>query len=434
MSAQNASKRFGLGLLGGLLAAGLLLAACAAPQGRAHTKSVTDVVFRHPGVVVGHDQLARAKEGVARGAEPWASAHRAVLASRYAAPDYTAHPVDVVNCPFNAGPVACLDERQDALAAYTHALLWSVTGETAHARKSAEIMDAWSAVMERHTGGNAGLQAAWAGAAWARAADVLRAGYPAWRGARADRFGEMLRTAYLPTVRDQVPAFNGNWELAMTDATISIAVHLEDQQVFAEALRRFRDRVPAYFYLTSDGPRPKAPQNAGLDTPEKVTTYWFGQTAFRDGLAQETCRNLMHVGYALAASAHIAETAWHQGVDLYGEQSRRLTAALEFHSRYQLGEAAPEWLCGGKVERTMGPDLEVALGHYEGRAGAALPFTRELAERMRPAGTDDLFVAWETLTHAADPLPSAPSPVSPAASSSAAVTSSAAGAAGPGGA
>ncbi|MCJ0873374.1 hypothetical protein [Streptomyces sp. AP-93] len=135
----SASKRIGLGLLGALLAGGLLLAACAAPEGRAHAKD----------------------------------------------------PGDVVPCPFKSGPRSCLDERQDAIAAYTHALLWSVNGKAAHARKAR----------------------------------------------------------------------------------------------------------------------------------------------------------------------------------------------------------------GGTLERTMGPDLEVALQHYAVRAGAKLPYTRELVEKTRPAGTDDLFVAWETLTH-----------------------------------
>ncbi|MCX4528870.1 MULTISPECIES: hypothetical protein [unclassified Streptomyces] len=36
MSAKNASKQLGIGLVGALLAAGLLLAACAVPDGRAH--------------------------------------------------------------------------------------------------------------------------------------------------------------------------------------------------------------------------------------------------------------------------------------------------------------------------------------------------------------------------------------------------------------
>ncbi|MEU6863199.1 hypothetical protein ABZ924_08005 [Streptomyces sp. NPDC046876] len=45
MSALHAPQRLGLGLLGALLAAGLLVAACASPEGRAGTG-------RHPGDAV----------------------------------------------------------------------------------------------------------------------------------------------------------------------------------------------------------------------------------------------------------------------------------------------------------------------------------------------------------------------------------------------
>lgn len=59
----------------------------------------------------------------------------------------------------------------------------------------------------------------------------------------------------------------------------------------------------------------------------------------------------------------------------------------------------------GRVERTMGPDVEVALNHLEGRLGMRLPQTARLAASQRPGGTDGLFVAWETLTHARNPTP-----------------------------
>ncbi|MDJ0381809.1 alginate lyase family protein [Streptomyces sp. G-G2] len=399
MSATNAPKRLGLVIVGALLASGLLLAACAVPDGPAGAGTSGDVVFRHPGVVVSHTQLQHAQQMVAAGKEPWKAAYQDLLKSRYASLGYSAHPADVVPCPFNAGPQSCLDERQDAIAAYTHALLWSVNGRTAHARKAVEIMDGWSAVMKRHEKDNAGLQAAWAGSTWARAAEIVHAGYPNWEKSKVDRFKEMLRTAYLPAVRAQVPTYNGNWELAMTDASLAIAVFLEDRAVFRESLKRFRTRAPAYFYLQKDGPHPPGPPHTAVDTADTVRTYWFNQGTYVDGIAQETCRNLKHVGYSLAASAHIAETAWHQGVDLYGEAGDRIRAALEFHAKYQLGEDVPRWLCGGTVERNMGPDLEVALHHYASRTGAQLPYTRRLVESTRPAGTDDLFVAWETLTH-----------------------------------
>ncbi|MFI6685766.1 hypothetical protein [Streptomyces sp. NPDC050485] len=57
----------------------------------------------------------------------------------------------------------------------------------------------------------------------------------------------------------------------------------------------------------------------------------------------------------------------------------------------------------GKIVRTVGPDVEVALNHLHNRLHMELPATEELAEQQRPAGTDNLFVAWETLTHAQNP-------------------------------
>ncbi|MFE9401127.1 alginate lyase family protein [Streptomyces sp. NPDC006530] len=385
-----------------------LLTACApgsqvpaaSTAGRA---DLATLVFHHPGVVVGRGQLAEVRAKVRAGQEPWSSAYEAMRTSRYGSLRYAPHPAEVVPCPPDAGPPACVAEREDAIAAYTQALLWSIGGDEAHAAKAVEIMDGWARVLKQHTEGNADLQTAWAGSTWARAADIVHAGYPRWQAPAVQRFKWMLRKAYLPAVTAKVPDYNGNWELAMTDAAIGIAVFVEDHQIFKDALERYRARVPAYFYLASDGHLPKAPPGGSMDTPDKLATYWFGQRTYADGLGQETCRNFMHIGYSLAASAHIAETAWQQGVDLYGPTAERLRAAAEFHARYQLGEPAPGWLCGGKVERTMGPDVEVLLNHLQNRLHLALPATRRLAEQQRPGGTDDLFVAWETLTHAQNP-------------------------------
>ncbi|MEV6203863.1 alginate lyase family protein [Streptomyces sp. NPDC051771] len=361
--------------------------------------------FRHPGVLVGGAQLAAVRRHVAAGDEPWTSAYRAMGSSAYAALDYVPHPAATVACASNAGTEACVAEREDALAAYTHALMWSVSGKMAHAAKAVEIMDAWARTVKEHTRDDADLQTAWSGSSWARAADIVHAGYPAWGGPAVQRFKWMLRKAYLPAVTSAVPDHNGNWELVMTDAAIGMAVFLEDRRLFEQSVRRYRARVPAYFYLASDGALPKPPPGGTIDTPDELAGYWFGQRTYRDGLGQETCRNFMHIGYSLAATAHIAETAWHQGVDLYREEAERIAAALEFHARYQLGATAPRWLCGGRVERTMGPDVEVALNHLEGRLGMRLPQTARLAASQRPGGTDGLFVAWETLTHARNPTP-----------------------------
>jgi hypothetical protein len=155
--------------------------------------------------------------------------------------------------------------------------------------------------------------------------------------------------------------------------------------------------------VSSDGDLPHPPPNSSIDTPEEIIDYWHGQETFVDGLSQETCRNFGYAGWGMAAASHTAETAHHQGIDLYGEVRDRLTSGLEFHAEYDLGAAVPDWLCDGTIDDGLGPTLEVAYHHYHGRLGIELPTTRELLEtQLRPAGTDDHFLAWETLTHASN--------------------------------
>ncbi|WP_419999764.1 alginate lyase family protein [Streptomyces boninensis] len=354
--------------------------------------------FNHPGVLENRDQLALMRQQVTAGAQPWKSAFVEMRSSRYGSLAYQTHPRANVQCPFDAKPGhGCTEEREDAIAAYTQALLWNATGKRAHAEKAMQIMDAWSGKLKKHTDDNAPLQTAWAGASWAKAGELIKYTYPRWPKQR--RFDRMLRDIYLPMVQRKAPQ-NGNWDLAMTDAAIGIAVFLDDREAFDKAVSRFRARVPAYFYLASDGRQPVEPPDTGVHGRKQLVNFWFKQPRFVSGIAQETCRNFMHIGYAIAATSHIAETAWHQGVDLYGEQRDRLRAAMEFHAKYQNGAKAPKWLCGGKVTRNMGDDSEVGYHHLADRLGLPMPHTAKLIAKQRPAGTDDLFVSWETLTHA----------------------------------
>ncbi|MFB8771864.1 alginate lyase family protein [Streptomyces broussonetiae] len=392
-----------------LTLAATLLAACGTLGTDTRTMAralPADADFTHPGVLVSKSQLNAVRKNVTAGKQPWLKAYLSMRDSPYGSYRHTPEPTETVACPTQGTPSpACLAERRDAIAAYTQALLFTVTGKQQHATKAAAIMDAWSAKLKRHTGGNAALQAAWSGSTWARAAEIIRhTPDSGWPEDRVRRFEDMLRTAHLPEVTARVPDFNGNWDLAMTDAAISIAVFLDDHQTFDDALTRFRDRVPAYFYLEKDGTHPRPPKGGTIDTPAEISTYWFRQKTYKDGLTQETCRDFRHVGYSLAATAHIAETGWHQGVDLYSEIKDRLKPTLALHARHQLGAPTPAWLCGGKTDRSLGPHLEVVVNHLDHRLDDSAPAeARKLARRTRPAGTDERLVSWETLTHASNP-------------------------------
>jgi Alginate lyase len=358
--------------------------------------------FRHPGVLVSAPQLAFVRHQVKKGVEPWAGAYEAMRGSEFASLSWEPKPWVVVECGSHSNPNhGCSDEREDALAAYTHALLWNITHDRRHARKATEILDAWSATLTGHTNSNAPLQAGWSGASFARAGELMRHTYDGWPRDRVDRFAAMLHDVHLAGVFDRRPGYNGNWELIMMDAAVGISVFLDDRESFDRAVDIWQRRVPAYFYLESDGPLPHPPPDGGKDTPEELIEYWHGQTTFVDGLAQETCRNFGYVGWGIAATAHVAETARLQGRNLYGQVAERVTKALEFHAAYDLGAQPPDWLCGGTKASTLGPTLEVAFHHYHDRAGARLDVTERLLESpgIRPAGPSH-FLAWETLTHA----------------------------------
>jgi hypothetical protein len=360
--------------------------------------------FTHPGVFVSRAQLDFVRTKVNAGAQPWKAAYDQMNASAYASLTRTPKPRAIVECgPYSNPNLGCTDERQDAIAAYTMALRWYITRDTRYADKAIAVMDAWSATITDHTNSNAPLQTAWAGASWSRAAELIRHTYTGWSATGVNRFATMLRNVYLPKIINGKASSNGNWELTMMEASIGIAVFLEDRTAYDRAVAKFRTRVPAYIYLASDGALPKTPPGSGIDTRTEIINYWQGQSTFVDGLTQETCRDFTHTGYGIASIASFAETTRHQGQDLYPEIAERLRQALGFQSRYQLGEAVPSWLCGGSVNLGLGPVTEVGYNALHNRMGYAMPSTQQLTVQQRPAGTNSLFVAWQTLTHADNP-------------------------------
>lgn len=377
----------------------LLLGTLTAPATPAHRAEAAPATFVHPGVTVSRAQLDFTRRQVDAGVQPWKGAFDRMLASRYADLNRVPKPREIVECGSYSTPNnGCTDEREDALAAYTHALAWYVTRDDRYARKAIELMDAWSAVIRDHTNSNAPLQTGWAGSSWPRAAEIIRHAYTGtW--SNSGRFATMLRDVYLPEIINGSNS-NGNWELSMMEAAVGISVFLEDKASYDKAMARFRTRTAAYVYLTSDGHLPKTVPSQNLNTREKIVAYWQGQSTFVTGLSQETCRDFTHTGYGISAISHVAETSRIQGQDLYGtDVGERLRHALGLHAKYRLGTAVPSWLCGGSVKLGLGPVTEVGYNALHNRLGTAMTNTRTLTLENRPAGTNNLFIAWETLTH-----------------------------------
>jgi hypothetical protein len=358
--------------------------------------------FAHPGVGVSRAQLDFVRAKVQAGAQPWTNAFNQAKNSTYASLSRTPKPRAVVECgPYSNPNLGCTDEREDAIAAYTDALLWYLTRDDRYAQKSIQLMDAWSATIRDHTNSNAPLQTAWSASSWPKAAEIIKHVYGNWPN--SGRFATMLRTVYVPKMINGSNS-NGKWELSMTEALQGIGVFLEDRTVYDKAISLFRLRVPAYVYLESDGALPKTVPSQNLNTRDKIVNYWQGQPTFVTGLTQETCRDFTHTGYGISSISHVLETARFQGIDMYPEFGERLRQALGFQSKWERNlEPVPSWLCKGTLNRGLGPITEVGYNALHTRLGIAMTNTQYITETRRPAGSNNLFVAWETLTHAENP-------------------------------
>lgn len=369
--------------------------------------------WEHPGVLVGGEQLSLVRAALASGKEPYASAHAQASGSRFAELDWEMRgpPASgVIECGERDHPNrGCSDEDEDGVAAYTHALLFALGGGAAHARAAARIMDAYSG-LKRYEGFNAPLHAAWSASKWSRAAELVvhaaGGGAAVWPRESASAFRAMLRRTALPLIEDETNA-NGNWGLSMIEGMMGIAVLTEDERLFTRAVDFWRTRVPAYVYLSEDGPRPTPlPQRPGGHGPPN-TQGWYGQTKFDksvNGISQETCRDLEHAQMGLAAAFNAAETARIQGIDLFGEEAQRLAAGLEFHSRLLSGAKPAANVCGGSVNDADSSYPTFELGYTRLRsADTPMRNTKEhIKENVRklPKQYNGWMMVWEALTFA----------------------------------
>ncbi|HTA88762.1 MAG TPA: alginate lyase family protein [Polyangiaceae bacterium] len=356
--------------------------------------------FVHPGILVSKGMLDFVKAKLAVGSEPWKDAFARASSDDLGKIPYTPHPIATVECGAYSDPdIGCTDEKQDADAAYTQALLWYHTGDQKYADSAINIMNQWASTIKAHTNSNAPLQSAWVAEVFPRAAEIIRYSNAGWAEADIDAFATMLSTVYLPEVVNGADS-NGNWELSMAEATMNIGVFTNDQDVFEQGVSLWRKRTPAYVYLSTDGATPVPPPK-GSYPGDALIGYWYNQSTFVDGLCQETCRDLGHVQYGLAALINAAETARIQGVDLVADEQKRISAALEFHAQYINGTAVPSWLCGGALNAvTPDPMWEIGYNQYATTLGLALPKTETLVMKQRPSAADHHMV-WETLSHGA---------------------------------
>ncbi len=389
------------------------------------------VRFNHPGLLNNMEELQLVKKKIEAGEEPWKSAFEAMKVSKWASLDYKPRPHETVSSGFlgaGGGPGGAYDEADDAVASYTQALMWILTGDEKHAEKAVEILNAWT-ILKKHEGPNWYMMAEWEGAMFPQGAELLRATYPKWKKEDIAKFSEMLGTVFLPVLHNRFAY--GNRQFGGINAQMAIGVFNNDRAAFAEGMAHWVSYVPCWIYLKEDGPTPIQP-DYWLTTPtneelarldeghfpdasqswifaeEKVRAfmkekklgdditglkkrydkdqYWnkAPAEAFVDGLCAETFRDLGHCDLGYGEMIDAAEIAWRQGIDLYSIHEKRITAFMEFQSFLLMGDPLPKVFYG--VQPTgIGTTFEVGYNHYHNRMGMDLPKTKLLIEQaIRP--------------------------------------------------
>jgi len=423
---------------------GMVLASSEAadPAQRPRLSVKYEPAFVHPGLHVSAAQLDFVRARIAAGAQPWSIEFSRAQRKGHGNPNWVPRPVAHMRCGNGGSKVdeGCYDARQDALAAYTLALLWYHTRDQRYADGAIRILDAYADTLQSiafvygdYDTHNGPLQAAWLAELFPRSAEILRHSNSGWPQERAVRFGEMLRRVMLPRIVDGWTSGGSNWNNSMTNGVMNIAVYTDDRALFEKALGMWRQRVRETIYLASDGAEPvPAPNQRGADGRWKsgsLAKAWWGQTEFSsrtNGISQEVCRDFGHATMSIASLSQAAETALLQGVDLYAEEAARLIAGAEFMAKYLAAHAPASngkatvgvdpWLCARRsefvnkdkqpvpnntIEVQILPTWEILYNHYVNRRGRAMPATAALLPKVRAGGsTTDLQMSWETLTHA----------------------------------
>ena len=353
--------------------------------------SASAMDFIHPGGINSKAELDFVKGRIKAGAQPWQSEFDQIRNSGSAT--RVAHGLQTINSESKDAEVS----RDDAIAAYAQSLLWYFTDEDVYARRSISILNSWSN-LEGFTAGSDQdrLQAGWIGSVFASAAEIMR-GYPDWEPRDVERFQGMFRRAFYPQL-ETASTWNGNVDLTQINALMAIAVFNEDKEEFLKALDRLKIRNRAYFYLKSDGPRPSPIAGDGGD-PQ---AFWSNPKRWIDGLTQETCRdNGHHSQFGLGSALHAAEIAWHQGVDVYGENQERYTAAMELLAT-QFLSGSMQGICKDDTPTDDRYDAwEVGYNHYHNRKGVVLRNTSKLiAEQIRAKAPRAVCnLVFDMLTH-----------------------------------
>lgn len=384
--------------------------------------SVHAAGFTHPGCLSTQADLERMAAKVAAGEQPWKGSWDRLVGNTGGFMD------DAPGVQETMSVGGGLSENyirlaRDCAKAYQLALRYHGSGDRKFADKAVEILNAWAAghkVFEGDT--NVSLRKGIYGYQLACAAELLR-DYPGWSRADFKGFQQYMKDMFysgnhyfLTTRHGTVPShYWANWGLANVASMMAIGVLCDDRAIFDEGLGYFE-------------------HGDGNESIHHLVTF-----IHPDGLGQwqESGRDQGHSLMGPQLTGVICEIAWNQGIDLYGAESNRVLAGVEYVSKYNLGEDVPfttydyvsghpgkekHWVQTRISSQGRGADRsgwDLIFNHYVNRRGMSALWTERYAAKTRPEGGGFNYgggsggfdsLGFTTLTHSRDPIAKAAPP------------------------
>jgi hypothetical protein len=267
----------------------------------------------------------------------------------------------------------------DFSAAWLNAIMWTISKDESHAKKSLEILEGYADSLKLIPSTNdAPLLAGLEGFKIVNALEILCYTYPGITDRQMGKISGMLTGIFLPvcdTFYNRNAYTNGNWGPIVTKMYISLAIYLNNETMYKKAID--------FMYNGNDN--------------GTLKNYISSST----GQIQESGRDQGHSQLGIGAMATVCEIAWNQGDDLYGAFGNRLLIGFEYVARYNLGYDVPfttwtdktgkycQWTKISEAGRgRFIPVYEMVYNHYVRRKGLLMPYTEEVIKKIRPEGYD----------------------------------------------
>lgn len=321
--------------------------------------------FIHPGIYQTRADLDYMKRQVLAGEQPWKNAFDQVKAQTKL--DFVPEPEPhIISGPWGNPNVGGRELTASANMAYNAALVWYITGDKAYADKAIGIISAWAPNVWDFDENNAKLLAGLTGYVWCNAAEILRYTPSGWTQKHTEDFTRMMMTAYYPVLRFYFPEANGNWDGAIAQSIMAIAVFTDNRPMFDNAVGHF-------LYGNNNG---------------ALLKY-----IYPSGQCQETARDQGHVQMGLQEFAGAAHIAYTQGVDLYGVADNRLALGYEYTARVMMGEYPQAYGTISELAKDLRSNsYEFAYRHYTAK-GYEMPYTKRAADAIRDKSSLTLLAA-----------------------------------------